>query len=94
MSTENFNKLLTWQNLFKTIAMVAAAVWFISNVVNADSVRDVEVNQTKKDISEIKSIVKEIQTDVKTSNFNTDSRLNKLEGDVKAINKELEYIKK
>ncbi len=94
MSTENINKLLTWQNLFKTIAFVAAAVWFVSNVVTSNSVRDVEVNQTKKDISEIKTIVKEIQTDVKTSNFNTDDRLNRLEGDVKAINKELEYIKK
>lgn len=93
MVKDDINKYLTWSNVWKAIALVWGCVWFISEQLSSDSLRDFEVNQTKKDVSEIKNIVKDIQIDIKTGKSATDDRLNILEQDIKVLKNDVDNIK-
>jgi hypothetical protein len=91
---DDINKYLTWSNVWKVIAIVCSCVWFISGQINSDSVRDIQQIQTQKDVSDIKIIVKDIQSDNKSNAIQTDIRLNNLEKDVKVMQTQIDSYHK
>ena len=90
---DDINRYLTWGNLWKLITLICASVWVVNEQLSSDTARDFEVNQTKKDVTEIKSIVKDIQSDIKTGTSKTDNRLNTLEQEVGLLRNDLNYLK-
>lgn len=76
---DNINKYLTWATVWKVITVVCACVWFVAMLIKDNSIRDMEITQTKKDVSDIKGMLQEIQSDVKAASANTDGRLTSLE---------------
>ena len=76
---DNINTYLTWPNAGRIIILICSSVWFLATIAQNGSMQEIELMQAKKDVTEIKNIVKEIQMDVKAANSAADSRLDKLE---------------
>ncbi len=91
--TEDINKYFTWSNAFKFVAILCSFIWFLSGQFNSNAIRDLQLEQSKKDLADIKSILRDIQVDFKTINTQTDARLNALEQEVKVMKSEQEFLK-
>ena len=80
--TDNINTYLTWGNVWKAITVICACGWFIINLLKDNTIRDMRIDQTQKDIADIKSIATAIQADIKANKEQSDSRMKQLENRV------------
>jgi hypothetical protein len=76
---DNINGYLTWGNVWKAITVICACGWFMFNLLRDNTVRDMRIDQTQKDIADIKAIAIAIRNDAKENNDRTDSRIKQLE---------------
>lgn len=90
---DDINQYLTWSNVIKVAFFLCSVIWFFAEQVKGDTTRDLEAQQTNKNIVDLTSAFKELKTELKTTSDINSQRFISLEKKVDILTYDVENLK-